>query len=159
MVGPFIEAMMGDIGRAILYFYQDNSLIINVIVLTYGLFMFAAWNNLVRIYRFLIVEMARAAHTSEELNRKKSNKKIRKIIGVPWEKAIETSPFPFIARIGAMVPKRKTVENLQLFFDEKDLADKALKAIQGAKIQRMMPSTRQMLKREMEQREQKSTEN
>ncbi len=152
MVGPFIEAMMGDIGRAILYFYQDNSLIINVIVLTYGLFMFAAWNNLVRIYRFLIVEMARAAHTSEELNRKKSNKKIRKIIGVPWEKAIETSPFPFIARIGAMVPKRKTVENLQLFFDEKDLADKALKAIQGAKIQRMMPSTRRMVQKELEER-------
>ncbi len=158
MVGPFIEAIMGDVGRAILYFYQDNSLIINVIVLTYGFFMFAAWNNLLRIYRFLIVEMAKGAHTSEELNRKKSNKKIRKIIGVPWEKAIETSPFPFIARIGAIVPKRKTVENLQLLFDEKDLADKALKANQGAKIQRMMPSTRLMLKREMEQREQKSTE-
>lgn len=158
MVGPFIEAMMGDVGRAILYFYQDNALIINVVVLIYGLFMFAAWNNLIRIYRFLIVEMARAAHTSEELNRKKSNKKIRKIIGVPWEKAIETSPFPFIARIGAIVPKRKTVENLQLLFDEKDLADKALKAIQGAKIQKMMPSTRLMIKREMEQIEQKSTD-
>lgn len=158
MVGPFIEALMGDVGRAILYFYQDNSLIINVIVLTYGLFMFIAWKNLLRIYRFLIVEMAKAAHTSEELNRKKSNKKIRKIIGVPWEKAIETSPFPYIARIGALVPKRKTVENLQLLFDEKDLADKALKAIQGAKIQKMIPSNRLMLKRELEQREQKSAE-
>jgi hypothetical protein len=158
MVGPFIEAMMGDIGRAILYFYRDNSLIINLIVLTYGLFMFIAWNNLLRIYRFLIVEMARAAHTSEELNRKKSNKKIRKIIGVPWEKAIETSPFPYIARIGAIIPKRKTIENLQLLFDEKDLADKALKAIQGAKIQKMMPSTRLMLIRELEQREQKKDE-
>jgi hypothetical protein len=158
MVGPFIEAMMGDIGRAILYFYRDNSLIINLIVLTYGLFMFIAWNNLLRIYRFLIVEMARAAHTSEELNRKKSNKKIRKIIGVPWEKAIETSPFPYIARIGAIIPKRKTIENLQLLFDEKDLADKALKAIQGAKIQKMMPSTRKMMQREMEQREQKKAE-
>jgi hypothetical protein len=158
MVGPFIEAMMGDIGRAILYFYRDNSLIINLIVLTYGLFMFIAWNNLLRIYRFLIVEMARAAHTSEELNRKKSNKKIRKIIGVPWEKAIETSPFPYIARIGAIIPKRKTIENLQLLFDEKDLADKALKAIQGAKIQKMMPSTRKMMQREMEQQEQKKAE-
>ena len=146
------------IREAVYYFYQDNSLILNVIVLTYGLFMFAAWNNLLRIYRFLIVEMAKGAHTSEELNRKKSNKKIRKIIGVPWEKAIETSPYPFIARIGAIVPKRKTVENLQLLFDEKDLADKALKAIQGAKIQKMMPSTTKMLKREMEQREQKSAE-
>ena len=117
--------------------------------------MFAAWNNLLRIYRFLIVEMAKDAHTSEELNRKKSNKKIRKIIGVPWEKAVEASPFPFIARIGALVPKRKTVENLQLLFDEKELADNVLKALQGARIKRMIPSTRKMLQRETDQREEK----
>ena len=160
MVGPFIEALMGDVGRAILYFYQDHALVINTIILIYGVFMFYSWNNLLRIYRFLIVEIARDAHTSEDLNRKKSNKKIRKIIGIPWEKAVETSPFPFIARIGAIVPKRKTVENLQLLFDEKDLADQALKALQGAKIQRMMPSTRKMLQREMEHKkqEEKNTE-
>lgn len=152
MVGPFIEAMLGEVGRAILYFYRDNSLIINSIVLVYGLFMFITWNNLVRIYRFLIVEMAKEAHTSDELNRKKSNKKIRDIIGVPWEKAVEVSPFPFIARIGALIPRRKTVENLKLLLDEKDLADKTLKALQGAKIQRMAPSTRLIVRREMEQR-------
>jgi hypothetical protein len=155
MVGPFLEAFMGDLYRSILYFYQDNSLILSSIILAYGLFMFAAWNNLLRIYRFLIVEMAKDAHTSEELNRKKSNKKIRKIIGVPWEKAVEASPFPFIARIGALVPKRKTVENLQLLFDEKELADNVLKALQGARIKRMIPSTRKMLKRETDQREEK----
>lgn len=155
MVGPFLEAFMGDLYRSILYFYQDNSLILSSIILAYGLFMFAAWNNLLRIYRFLIVEMAKDAHTSEELNRKKSNKKIRKIIGVPWEKAVEASPFPFIARIGALVPKRKTVENLQLLFDEKELADNVLKALQGARIKRMIPSTRKMLQRETDQREEK----
>lgn len=155
MVGPFLEAFMGDLYRSILYFYQDNSLILSSIILAYGLFMFAAWNNLLRIYRFLIVEMAKDAHTSEELNRKKSNKKIRKIIGVPWEKAVEASPFPFIARIGALVPKRKTVENLQLLFDEKELADNVLKALQGARIKRMIPSTRKMLKRETDQRKEK----
>jgi hypothetical protein len=155
MVGPFIEALMGDVGRAILYFYQDNALVINTVILLYGVFMFYCWNNLLRIYRFLIVEMAKEAHTSEELNRKKSNKKIRDIIGVPWEKAIETSPFPYVARIGALLPKKKTVENLQTYFDEKELADQVLKALQGAKIQRMMPSTRKMLQREMLEREKK----
>ena len=155
MVGPFIEALMGDVGRAILYFYQANELIINSTILVYGLFMFLCWNNLLRIYRFLIVEMAKSAHLSDELNRKKSNKKIRKIIGVPWDKAIEVSPFPYIARIGALSPKRKTTENLQLLFNEKDLADKALKALQGAKIQRMMPSNREMLQREMDHRKEK----
>jgi len=54
MVGPFLEAFMGDLYISILYFYQDNSLILSSIILAYGLFMFAAWNNLLRIYRFLI---------------------------------------------------------------------------------------------------------
>ncbi len=152
MVGPFIEALMGEVGRQILYFYRDNALVINVSILIYGVIMFAAWQNLVRIYRFLIVEMAKAAHTSEELNRKKSNKKIRKIIGIPWEKAVEQSPIPLIAMVGDLIPKRNTTENLQGFFDEKDLADKTLKALQGAKIQKMMPSSRKILKRRMELR-------
>ena len=153
MVGPFIEALMGEVGRQILYFYRDNALVLNTILLAYGVFMFAAWQNLIRIYRFLIVEMAKEAHTSDELNRKKSNKKIREIIGVPWEKAVEQSPFPFIAVVGALIPKRNTVENLQAFFDEKDLADQVLKALQGARIQRMMPSSRKILRKEMEERQ------
>ncbi len=152
MVRSFIEAMLGEVGRQILYYYEANALWINAIVLIYGVFMFASWQNLVRIYRFLIVEMAKEAHTSEELNRKKSNKKIRKIIGVPWEKAVEQSPFPFIARIGDLVPRRNTVENLQGYFDEKDLADKTLKALQGEKIQKMIPSSRRMLQKELEAR-------
>jgi hypothetical protein len=158
MVRSFVEVMLGEVGRQILYYYEANAFWLNWIVFIYGVIMFASWMNLVRIYRYLIVEIAKGVHTSDELNRKKSNKKIRKIIGIPWEKAIETSPFPYIARIGAIIPKRKTIENLQLLFDEKDLADKALKAIQGAKIQKMMPSTRKMMQREMEQREQKKAE-
>jgi hypothetical protein len=152
MVGPFIEALIGEFGRSILYFFRDNALIINPIILAYGLFMFASWMNLVRIYRFLIAEMAKEAHTSEELNRKKSNKKIRDIIGIPWERAVEASPFPFVARLGAVVPKRKTIENLQVMFDEKELADHVLQALQGARIQRMTPLTRKMAQRELDHR-------
>ncbi len=152
MVRSFVEYILGDFGRQILYYYEANAFWINIIILIYGLFMFAAWQNLVRIYRFLIVEMAKEAHTSDELNRKKSNKKIRKIIGVPWEKAVEQSPLPFIARIGDVVPRRNTVENLKIYFDEKDLADKTLRALQGEKIQKMMPSTRKMLQKELEER-------
>ena len=156
MVRSFIEAILGEVGRQILYYYEANAYWINVIVLIYGVFMFAAWMNMVRIYRFLIVEMAKEAHTSEELNRKKSNKKIRDIIGIPWEKAVEQAPFPFLARIGDLVPKRNTIENLQGYFDEKDLADKTLKALQGENIQKMMPSSRRMLHKELEERKKKS---
>lgn len=158
MLRPLIEALLGEAGRSLLFFYEANAYWINWLVLAYGAFMFASWMNLVRIYRYMIVEMAKDAHTSDELNRKKSNKKIRKIIGVPWEKAVERSPFPFVARIGALIPKRKTVENLQLLLDEKDLADKVLKALQGARIQKMMPSTRKIMEREIERRKQSQRE-
>jgi hypothetical protein len=152
MLRPFIEAILGEYGRQLLFAYEANAYWINWIVLAYGAIMFASWMNLVRIYRFLIVEMAKDAHLSEDLNRKKSNKKIRDIIGVPWEKAIEQSPFPLIARIGDLVPRKKTVENLQKYLDEKDLADKALRALQGEKIQKMAPSTRRMMMRELDER-------
>jgi hypothetical protein len=158
MLRPFVEAILGEFGRQILFAYEANAYWINWIVLAYGAVMFASWMNLVRIYRFLVVEMAKDAHLSDELNRKKSNKKIRKIIGVPWEKAVEQAPFPFVARIGALIPKRKTVENLQLLLDEKDLADKVLQALQGARIQKMMPSTRKIMEREQEDRKQKRAE-
>ena len=159
MVRTFVEAILGEVGRQLLYSYEANAYWINWLVLAYGLIMFASWMNLVRIYRYLIVEMAKEAHTSDELNRKKSNKKIREIIGIPWEKAVEQSPLPFIARIGDLIPKRKTVENLQKFLDEKDLADKTLKALQGAKIQRMSPSTRRMMQRELEEKKAKEAAN
>jgi hypothetical protein len=154
MIRPLIEALLGEFGRQLLFTYEANAYWMNWVVLAYGFFMFASWQNLVRIYRYLIVEMAKEAHTSEELNRKKSNKKIREIIGVPWEKAVEQSPFPFIAKIGDLIPRKKSVENLQKFLSEKDLADKTLKALQGEKIQRMMPSTRKMMQREIERRKQ-----
>lgn len=155
MVRSFVEVMLGEVGRQILYYYEANAFWLNWIVLIYGVIMFASWMNLVRIYRYLIVEIAKGAHTSDELNRKKSNKKIRKIIGIPWEKAVEQSPLPLIARIGDITPRRKTAENLKRYFDEKDLADKALKVLQGEKIKKMSPSTRKMMQREMDERKQK----
>lgn len=150
MVRAFVEGMLGEVGRQILYFYEANALVINAVVLTYGVLIYASWMNLVRIYRFLIVEMATAAHLSEELNRKKSNKKIREIIGIPWEKAVEQAPFPFIARTGGLLPKRNTVENLKFYLNEKDLADKTLKALQGERIQKMSPSSQKMMQKELD---------
>jgi hypothetical protein len=159
MLRPLIEALLGEVGRQLLYTYEANAYWINWIVLAYGAIMFASWMNLVRIYRYLIVEMAKEAHTSEELNRKKSNKKIREIIGIPWEEAIKASPLPYVARIGDLWPRRKTVENLKKFLDEKDLADKTLKALQGERIQKMSPSTRRMMQREIEEKKAKEVAN
>ena len=36
MVRAFVEGMLGEVGRQILYFYEANALVINAVVLTYG---------------------------------------------------------------------------------------------------------------------------
>jgi hypothetical protein len=115
--------------------------------------MFISWTNLVRTYRYLIAEIAKQVHTSEDLNRKSTNKRVRDSVTIPWEEAIEISPFPFISGMSALLPKRMTVENLQEMLDEKDLADKAILALKGEHIKRMAPSIRLMQKRELEQKQ------
>jgi hypothetical protein len=120
--------------------------------------MFLSWNNLVRIYRFLIVEIAKNVHLSEDLNRKTTKKQVLKSVEIPWEEAVEQSPFPFVARLGALIPKRKTVENLKIYFDENDLAEKALKALKGEDIRKMAPMTRKLHLRELEHRKKKKEE-
>jgi hypothetical protein len=153
MVRAFIEMLLGEWGRQLLYFYEANACIINSFVLTYGVLMFISWTNLVRTYRFLVAEMAKQVHTSEDLNRKSSNKRVRDSVTIPWEKAIEISPFPFISGMSGLLPKRMTVENLQEMLDEKDLADKAIRALKGEHIKRMAPSIRLMQKRELERKQ------
>ncbi len=153
MVRSFVEAILGDVGRQILYFYEANSCLINSIVLTYGVFMFAAWNNLVRIYRFLIIEVAKKVHEAEDLNLKTTNKQIRESVEIPWESAIELSTFPLVARLGAVIPKRNTVENLKIYFDEKDLVEKAIRVLKGENVRKMAPMSRKLLQRELAIRE------
>jgi hypothetical protein len=140
--------MLGEVGRQMLYFYEANSCAINSVVLTYGVIMFAAWTNLVRTYRYLIMETAKKVHLSEDLNRKATKKKVLDSIEIPWEEAVEHSPLPLVARMGALLPKRKSVESLKIYFDENDLVDKAIRALKGEDIRRMSPTYRELLDRE-----------
>jgi len=155
MVRAFIEMLLGEWGRQLLYFYEANSCIINSVVLTYGIFMFVSWTNLVRTYRYLIAEMAKQVHTSMDLNHKSTIKRVRDSVTIPWDTAIEISPFPFISGMSGLLPKRMNVENLQSMLDEKDLAEQAINALKGTHIKRMAPSTRKMRKRELEERQEK----
>ena len=155
MVRAFIEMMLGEWGRQLLYFYEANSCIINSFVLAYGVLMFISWTNLVRTYRYLIVEIAKQVHTSVDLNRKSTNKKVRESVIIPWGEAVKISPFPFISRMSGLTPKRMTVENLQELLDEKDLADQAINALKGTPIKRMAPNIRKMRQREVELKKEK----
>lgn len=148
MIRSFVEALLGDFGRQLLYFYEANAGLINSLVLLYGLFMFLTWNNLVRVYRFLIIEVAKTIHLDEDLNRKSTNKRVRDTIEIPWEKAVSAAPFPFVGRLGALWPKRMSVEVLQTYFEDKDLVNQAIKLLKGENIKRMTPNSRNLIDRE-----------
>ncbi|MBN2044555.1 MAG: hypothetical protein JW757_06005 [Anaerolineales bacterium] len=152
MIRSFLEMMMGEVGRQILYFYEANACVINSVVLSYGLFMFLCWNNLVRVYRYLVVEVAKTVHLNEDLNRKSTNKRVREMINIPWEKAVEAAPFPFVGHVGALLPKRISVETLQLYFDDKEIVDLAIKLLKGAHIKTITPSSRKLGARLREQK-------
>ena len=152
MIRSFVEALLGDFGRQILFFYEDNATLINSLVILYGLFMFLTWNNLVRVYRFLIIEVAKTVHLNEELNRKSTNKRIRDTIEIPWEKAISAAPFPFVGRLGALWPKRMSVEVLQTYFEDKEIVNQAVKLLKGEHIKRMTPNSRSLIDRERAKR-------
>ena len=157
MIRSFLEAMMGEYGRQILYFYEANSCVISSLIVTYGIFMFLTWNNMVRVYRYLIIEVAKLVHLDENLSRKSTNKRVRDTIDIPWGQAVEKAPFPLIARLGALYPKRITEETLKMYFDEKEIVNRALKLLKGEDIRRMTPTTRQLMERERAAKVEKSS--
>jgi hypothetical protein len=69
MIRNFIEAILGEFGRQILYFYEANSCVISSVIVTYGLFMLLVWNNMVRAYRYLVIEVAKLVHLDENPSR------------------------------------------------------------------------------------------
>jgi hypothetical protein len=157
MVRSFVEMILGEWGRQILYFYEANACVINSIIVIYGLIMFLAWQNLVRMYRFLVVEVAKQVHVDPEHGRKSSVKRIKEKIGVPWQDAIDTSPYPLIARLGAVIPKKKSVEALQYLLDEKDIiADAKVVLLGKKKPQNLMPSYRKMINKEIKEAQEKA---
>lgn len=157
MVRGFVEMMLGEVGRQILYFYEANAWVINSIVLAYGLTMYMSWINLVRIYRHLVVQVAKNTHLDEEHNQKSSVKRIQKNIGIPWEEAIASSPFPLVSRITALVPRRKTVAVLQELLDEKEIISDARDVLKGANVRKLMPNYRTMVKKEIQQIKEKTS--
>lgn len=156
MIRSFVEMMLGEFGRQILYFYEANAWLFNSLILVYGLFMLLAWNNLVRCYRYLVIEVAKQIHLSDDVGRKSTTKQVGSAVEVPWEQAADVSPFPFVARIGAVLPKRITAESLQGYFDEKDIIQHAVEMLKGENIRRISPSVRKIINKEMADKKEKA---
>ena len=149
MLRPMIEAMLGEFGRSLLYFYEANQLLMNLIVLSYGLIMFLSWSTLIRIYRHMVLLIAKQIEDNPELGKKSNIGRIRKGVEMPWQTAVDAAKFPLIANNGGLFPTRKTVKAVQRLFDEDELIKHALEVMGGTQIKKIMPSYRLMVKREL----------
>jgi len=151
MIRSFVEGILGPLGRQLLFYYEAHALPINLIVLSYGLFMLMAWTTLLRIYRHMIVLLARQIHEHPDLNRKSTVKRISDTLSIPWQEAVDAAQFPLIARPASVFPMRKTVANVQKIIEEKDLVLGALEVLKGTHPRRIRPSYTRMRKREIDQ--------
>ena len=151
MVRSIVDVLLGEVGRQILYFYEAHALVINIIVLVYGFFMFYSWSNLVKIYRVLVIEVAKQIHLDPKLDEKSKIKAVLKTIVIPWAEVANKSPYPFIARIGGVVPKWKTAASVQAMVIEEDVIKHALEVLNGTNIKKIIPSYRHMINREMDE--------
>lgn len=149
MVRPMIEAMLGEFGRQLLFFYEANQLILNLVVLTYGLIMFMSWSTLIRIYRHMVLLIAKQIEDNPDLGNKSKVGKISKNVAMPWQEAVDGTRFPLVANNGGIFPTPKSVKAIQRLFDEDELIAHALEVLEGENIRKIMPSYRHMLKREM----------
>lgn len=145
-----IEQIMGEFGRQLLFAYEANQTILNLIVVTYGLIMFLSWSTLIRIYRHMVLLIA--AEIEQDPNLKKTSKvsKIKSAIEIPWQEPVDAAWFPLVANNGGVIPARKSVAVIQRLFDEDELIRHAKEVMEGAPIRKIMPSYRNMVNREME---------
>jgi hypothetical protein len=158
MVRSFVEVLLGDFGRQILYFYEANALFIDLIVLAYGFILFFSWSNLVKIHRYLVVEIAKQIVLKNDLDKDSSQKKVLKKVRIPWKDAVEKSRFPLVAKMSGLIPRRKSVELLKKLLIEEDLAANALSVVNGRNIRKVMPNTKHMTRQDIESIKKKNSQ-
>ncbi len=152
-----MENLLGEFGRQILYFYEANQLIISLVVITYGIILFLSWSNTVKIYRFLVIEVAKQIHTRKDLDKESSPKKVIKKVSIPWGKAIEKSRFPFVAKMSGLWPRRKSIAVLKELLVIEDIAEHALAVNNGRSIKKITPISKHMLARDIENIKEKNS--
>jgi hypothetical protein len=149
---------MGDFGRQILYFYEANSFILNLILLAYGFVLFSSWSNLVKIHRYLVVEIAKQIHLKADLDKDSSPKKVLKKVRIPWADAVKKSRFPLVAKMSGLIPQRKSVAVLKKLLIEEDMAAHALSVLNGRPIRKVMPNTKHMLQQDIKTIKEKNSQ-
>ncbi len=137
MIRGVIEAMLGEVGRSVLAFYEAHALTLSLLILAYGLLMYLSWANLVRIYRYLVVAAAQAL--GQAPGRAAGD---GPGLPLPWQAAVDSVRFPLVARRAGLWPMRKSVRAAQAIIDERELLQHAQAVADGADLRRITPAYR-----------------
>jgi hypothetical protein len=124
-----IERILGPWGMAVLRVYQDNSLLINAAIVLYGFALIVSWRNLDRMRSFLVQAMVQQMPRRAEGDAKPDLSAVLETAAIPWEKALEESRFPLIARQWALLPRRCSLQSIQRLLNPEDLARDVLKIV------------------------------
>jgi hypothetical protein len=133
MVRALIEQMLGAWGTALLDFYEANSLLINLVVVLYGGLVVFSWMNLKGIRRQLVEDLAEQLGALPDLEASTPPKKALSRVKISWEEAIEKRRFPFVAQQTSFLPRRATLETVQGFLPEEELAGDAWEMVKSAR--------------------------
>jgi hypothetical protein len=123
MVDVIVRSFIGEWGQSALDFYLANSLWINGLILLYFLIIIFARRN----YRFIIISLVEdlKGEYGNQLKGENPNQISRKLkrLDIPWEKALNTSSFPFVTPPGGFRPYLKNEETFHKLLSNEMLAE------------------------------------
>jgi len=130
VIRRLVEYMLGPLGMQVLAFYTEHSLIINGVVVLYGLVLTLAHINLRRIEAAAMRALQADAGAKSDGPKPRASGKPRANAGtgqgvVPWEAVIaQASFFPLVARGTGLVPHRARPEALEALCPGSELLKK-----------------------------------
>ena len=115
MIFAFVRSLIGNFGRSLMDFYIQNSLIINSIVLLYGLIIFIGRRNYFVILEKLIIELKGKNPKFEKSGVKKINQK--EYQSIAWDAVKKGVKFPLFTAPKKWGLKRTTIIKLKEEFN------------------------------------------
>lgn len=123
MIYAFIRGILGTSGDIILDFYIANGLWINTLILLYGVLVMLARRSFILCQQLLVSSIL--SQYSQQFERKKTSSILKILQGasMPWEQALKTSIFPFVAPPGSIRIYPKNLRTLQRLMPLEKLAE------------------------------------
>jgi hypothetical protein len=148
MIRGLIDSMLGDAGRSVLQFYEQHALLFGLVIVAYGICMYLSWQNLIQIYRFLVLAAAATLKADPStaqptgMNRRPKGRSDETDVALPWQQAVDSVRFPFVSPRAGLWPQRKSIAAAQKIIDPVELWEHARAVAAGVDVRRISPAYR-----------------